>query len=174
MTDEEIKEMLNGIINNGEKWECRPVIKANNAFDLEEKQNRYNFKYEPYKLGEEIHKDWEYRKVEVWCVFQWYKSGNYHLQRTEILNDNYDYIIMFEGTKEECEKWIEYHTNKTWLDERKSCLSVSFSKEVINGYSAGVTEVCKKVLEDIRTHEGIEQLTKFYIAEIIKDLGVDL
>ena len=101
MTQEQIKGMLNGIINNGEKWECRPIIKANNAFDLEEKQNRYNFKYEPYKLGDEIHADWEYRKVK-----NWYE----------------DYLKLFpkSGQKETCRIVCKEVTKKILEEVKKS------------------------------------------------------
>ena len=44
----------------------------------------------------------------------------------------------------------------------------------LDGLAEGRKEVCKKILEEVRTHEGIEQMTKFYIGEIIKELGVDL
>ena len=43
-----------------------------------------------------------------------------------------------------------------------------------DGYKDGATTICKKILEEVRTHEGIEQMTKFYIGEIIKNLGVDI
>lgn len=52
MTEEKIKEMLNGIINNGEKWEYRWCT-ADGWSNWKE-----------YKLGYEIYDGYEYRKVE--------------------------------------------------------------------------------------------------------------
>lgn len=43
-----------------------------------------------------------------------------------------------------------------------------------DGYITGATAICKKILEEVRTNEGIEQITKFYIGEIVKNLGVDI
>ena len=152
MTEEQIKEMLNGIINNGEKWECRPIIKANNAIDLEEKQNRYNFKYEPYKLGDEIHDDWEYRKVETLYVASTDRDEEGHIifsivSHQPLLDSN----TYFKGTKEECEKWIEEHTKKTWLEEKYPlndyCTYIDISLNESKRES--VKEVCKKILEEV-------------------------
>lgn len=62
---------------------------------------------------------------------------------------------------------------KTWLEKylENDCL-VTRSEFYIAKTS--IKDFCKKVLEEVRTHEGIEQMTKFYIAEIIKDLGVEV
>lgn len=59
MTEEQIKEMLNGIINNGEKWEGRKKT----GYDPIDELYTYT-EWQPYKLGDEIHDDYEYRKVE--------------------------------------------------------------------------------------------------------------
>ena len=94
MTENEIKEMLNDIINNGAEYECRFIAGLN------------PHTWKPYKLGEGINEFYEYRKVEKWYVFCY---------------GNNDYIIIkdvtscgkpcvFEGTKKECEKWVEEHT----------------------------------------------------------------
>lgn len=76
MTEKQIKEMLNGIINNGEKWECRPKgYYCSEEQKYVDKQCDYDAcghtcrddcydDWHPYKLGDEIHKDWEYRKEE--------------------------------------------------------------------------------------------------------------
>ena len=60
---------------------------------------------------------------------------------------------------------------KTWFEDYLQLFPKSYQKETCE---IVVKETCKKILEKIRTHEGIEQITKFYIAEIIKELGVDL
>lgn len=64
MTEEQIKEMLNGIINNGEEWEGRP--KYANDCDHWCSLCYISGKclWQPYKLGDEIHDNWEYRKKE--------------------------------------------------------------------------------------------------------------
>lgn len=60
---------------------------------------------------------------------------------------------------------------KTWFEEYLQLFPKSYQKETCE---IAVKETCKKILKEIRFHEGIEQLTKFYIAEIIKDMGVNL
>lgn len=168
MTENEIKEMLKDIIDNGAEYE----------YTCKDSNGDY-CPYRKYKLGMEIYSYCEYRKVENWYVYL-ESDGSYILLRKRRIGKTIFDKIIFEGTEEECKKWIEEHTKKTWLEERKSCLSVSFSKEVINGYSAGVTEVCKKILEvehnlevNSETTEGFV-IGKNQLRDIIKDLGVEV
>ena len=49
-----------------------------------------------------------------------------------------------------------------------------FERAYLDGLVEGRKEICKKILNEIRSHEGIEQLTKFCIAEIIKNIGVEI
>lgn len=97
MTDEQIKEMLNGIINNGEKWECRECNELDTRTDL----NKHKFEWQPYKIGEGIHEDWEYRKVETWL--EEYLYSNY--------GENAQYYIRI-GAKEVCKKILEEMENR--------------------------------------------------------------
>lgn len=123
MTDEQIKEMLNGIINNGEKWECRPI-------EIEDYVDISSDDWQPYKLGDEIHADWEYRKV------------------------------------------------KTWLEEKLSFYDQDCESEYNeggkDGYKAGATEVCKKILEEADNRFNHNTSVYSILEDIIKDLGIEL
>lgn len=168
MTEEHIKEMLNGIINNGEKWECRALPHCGICFE-EHCQTLCAHKWQPYKLGDEIHADWEYRKVETWCVFKC-KDNIYLRGKKEILENDHIELI-FEGTKEECEKWIEEHTKKSWLEEyMKSTCSNKFERD---NTKIDITEVCKKILEEADKEVGLCSAS-YYLKLIIKDLGIEL
>lgn len=46
----------------------------------------------------------------------------------------------------------------------------SFFEGYEKGLTEGRKEICQKILEKIREHEGIEQMVKYNIAEIIKGL----
>lgn len=155
MTENEIKEMLNDIINNGAEYECRFIAGLN------------PHTWKPYKLGEGINEFYEYRKVEKWYVFCY---------------GNNDYIIIkdvtscgkpcvFEGTKKECEKWVEEHT-KTWLEDY---IDRNYGNYIDRNYGnsirLGAKIICEKILEELKdekylpTYEGIFNL--------IKDLGIE-
>lgn len=126
MTEENIKEMLNGIINNGEKWECR-CLKQECCSDCDYSCVK-NKIWQSYKLGNAIHDDWEYRKVETW------------LEKTFPLGLIVGDLHM-EGEK-----------------ERK-----------------GATEVCKKILEKVRSiGNRLDSIVFKDIEDIIKDLGVKI
>lgn len=88
MTEEQIKEMYLGIINNGEKWER----KANYSDDCE---------WQLYKLGEGIHEDWEYRKVEkkTWLEEQ--------IEKEHSEFDSYTRIVYKASASEVCKKIME-------------------------------------------------------------------
>lgn len=180
MTESEIKLMLKDIIDNNAEYECKPNFDC----DVNCKRCRYEWycNWRPYKLGDEIHPGWEYRKVEKWYIYKsiteangftkgndgfWYCSVRYKDEHT-----------IFSGSEEECEKWIKEHTKKTWLEERKSCLSVSLDKRTIaiNCYEAGVKEVCKKILEEVGNYcECTDELVgKEELFNIIKNLGIEL
>lgn len=160
MTEEQIKEMLNGIINNDEKWEYRWCTADGWS------------SWKDYKLGYEIYDNYEYRKVDVWYVLEDDRYDNNFLLQNYKGDPIYN-PIRFVGTKEACEKFIQDHTKKTWMEERKSCLSVSFGKKNINCYEAGATEICKKILEEMenRALSGVGATT---LRNIFKDLGVEL
>lgn len=77
MTDEHIKEMLNGIINNDEKWEYTHI----------DRNGDYT-PWKPYKLGDEIHDDWEYRKVETWYVLYGNDCYPYYIDKSVMDGEN--------------------------------------------------------------------------------------
>lgn len=179
MTEEQKKEMLNGIINNGEKWEGRCTKKLF-CFNNYNTPCEDNHKWQPYKLGDEIHDDWEYRKVETWYVF---KNVNFQYETLKNkVGRNIDKLV-FEGTKEECEKWIEEHTKKTWLEETFPLglivgdLHMEGEKE-----RKGATEVCKKILEEVKCKIAEKRKLGFTfvnidakeLKEIIKELGIEV
>lgn len=180
MTDEQIKKMLNGIINNDEKWEYTHI----------DRNGDYT-PWKPYKLGNEIHDNWEYRKVEKWYVESTDRDKEGHIifsvvSHQPLLDSN----IYFEGTKEECEKWIKEHTQKTWLEEYlenyftdHTEYSLSRKGDLLGGIRIGATEVCKKILEEVdknvvfKNFENYEHgkalcITLDKLEGIIKDLGV--
>lgn len=164
MTEDKIKEMYKSLAN-GDEWECKP-----NAICAEECQPKCDLcDWRPYKLGDEIIPDWEYRQIEKWYVV---KETNQTFSICPFEKAKQYNPIYFEGSKEECEKWIKENTKKTWLEERLE--KVNARRGTRLECKDIIIEVCKKILEEIRTHEGIEQMTKFYIAEIIKDLGVEV
>lgn len=74
-------------------------------------------------------------------------------------------------TKEELYKAAEERFNKHCAEDY--CYPSRPDSELYkDGYKDGAIDICKKILEEVRTNEGIEQMTKFYIGEIIKNLGV--
>lgn len=171
MIEEQIKEMLNGIINNGEKWEGRP--KYANVCDQKCSLCHISGKclWQPYKLGDEIHADWEYRKVETWCVFKC-KDNIYLRGKKEILeNDRIE--LIFEGTKEECESYIKEHTKKSWLEEYIKLTVTKRHRK--NDVVIDITEVCKKILEEVKKSNNIlGSIVYKDVEDIIKDLGIEL
>lgn len=90
-------------------------------------------------------------------------------------------------TKEECEKWIEEHTQKTWLEENYP-LNEEFPYDILGINEVkqdAITEVCKKILEEVEKNvvfkdfENYEHgkalcITLDKLEDIIKDLGVEL
>lgn len=89
MTENEIKEMLKDIIDNGAEYEFR----WHTAYGWSD--------WKHYELGNKICDRYEYRKVEKWYVVketdQTFNISPY--ERAIRYNP-----IHFEGTKEECEK----------------------------------------------------------------------
>lgn len=175
MTEKQIKEMLSGIINNGEKWEYTHIDR--------------NGDYTPwklYKLGEAIYENWEYRKVEKWYVESTDRDKEGRIifsvvSHQPLLDSN----IYFVGTKEECEKWIKDHTQKTWLEE--NCFKFSSDDKIRHPYvyCTAAEEICKKILEEVdknvvfKEFENYEHgkalcITLDKLEDIIKDLGVEL
>lgn len=142
--------------------------------------------WKPYKLGEEIHSDWEYRKIEQWYVYS-YKENTKKYTMLNIAYQVGDLNIIeipFVGTKEECEKWIEEHTKKTWLE---SYLYKVKSRSLYGGdnFKEGIEAVCKKILEEVnRNKQNIEIDTYMHyyedvilvdrIVSIIKKLGIEV
>lgn len=159
MTEEQIKEMLNGIINNGEKWEYRWCTADGWS------------NWKDYKLGYEIFDDYEYRKVETWYVY-----GEMGLEPFISKEDRNSGTKLFKGTKEDCEKWIEEHTN-TWLEKE-----IAKSRYVKGGDIRIIsTVVCRKILGEIAKKQSVPyatcepiELTYDEIKQIIKDLGIEL
>lgn len=127
MKEEQIKEMLNGIINNDEKWECRHSVQVNKSIDFPE----YEWSnWQTYKLGEEIHEDWEYRKVEKKTWLE------------EYLNIN-------------CDDKIEAHNSK--IDIENTCKQIleEMENKLPNYIDEGLNPFLKRV-KQIITDLGIE------------------
>lgn len=170
MTEEQKKEMLNGIINNGEKWECRQKT----GYDPIDELYTYT-EWQPYKLGDDIHNDYEYRKIKTWFVYDYVNNFKLTSEFDTTLN------AWHKGTKEECEKWIEEHTKKTWLEE--NCLKFSNDKSLRPYvYCVGAEEVCKEILKKVKCKIAEKQKLGFTFSnidseelkEIIKELGVEV
>lgn len=169
MTENEIKEMLNGIINNDEKWECRKEI----GYDQIDELYIYS-EWKPYKLGDEIRSDYEYRKVEKYIVF-----FNMNINLEIGLKSKHSNLksFEFEGTKEECEQWVKDHS-KTWLEEyiKNETLVMNSERDIAK---KSIQAVCKKILEEFENKlplyidTGRNYLLKD-IKSIIKDLGVEV
>lgn len=79
-----------------------------------------------------------------------------------------------DKTEKEYKEWLvndhKLLDNPTYYDIEQKCFRAFFAGTRY-GLTEGRKEVCKKILEEVRTNEGIEQMTKFYIGEIIKNLG---
>lgn len=177
MTSIEIKVMLKDIIDNDVQYECRPnTILLSNPPQFPE--------WEEYRLGDEIHSDWEYRKVEKWYVYL-ESDGSYVTSNEHRIGDTIFDKVVFEDSKEACEKWVEENTKKTWLEDAiESQLSHPFAPSCSNSeikkvcFKNGAEEVCKKILDELGVKlpfyidTGRNCLLKD-IAEIIKDLGVE-
>lgn len=69
----------------------------------------------------------------------------------------------------------EEHSKKTWLEENYGGeYWVTDDVDANELRVDAIEDVCKKILDEVRTNEGIEQMTKFYIGEIVKNLGVEI
>lgn len=163
MADEKIKTMLKDIIDNGAEYECRSILEYQ---DIAE--------WKPYKLGEGINSNYEYRKVEKWYVV---KETNQTFTICLYEKAKQYNPIYFEGLKEQCEKWIEEHTKKTWLETYKekcflgSYFSLPERGTLLSGIEEGANEVCKKILEEVGSERCI---TSEQLHLIIERLGVEL
>lgn len=182
MTKNEIKEMYKSLAN-GDDWECK-CNGHNTCSQCEIEVCPYET-WQPYKLGEAIRENFEYRKVETWYVVSTDRDKEGHIifnvvSHQPLLDSN----IYTEGTKEECEKWIKEHTKKTWLEERYPT-EYEDIKTVSNhlAFRTVAKEVCKKILEEVDSHKwnyedawdrSFEVIDIPSIHNIIKDLGVEL
>lgn len=121
MIEDKIKEMLKDIIDNGTEYECRDtsciMSLSNITKDICNKCKMCQGErlWKPYKLGEAIHENFEYRKKEKWCVIKIECCPDYIITLKNEHNKNELYFESYQ--KEECEKWVEKHTKKTWLEE---------------------------------------------------------
>lgn len=112
MKEEEIKNMLSDIINNNAEYEGKPAAKSGKTFPP-----KY-YLWKPYKLGDEVHPDWDYRKVETWYVV------NYHARKTFMVINQETFHRHFlpndalyqSRSEEDCEKWIA--DNISWIAMR--------------------------------------------------------
>ena len=160
MREEQIKSMLNGIINNGEKWEYRWCT-ADGWSNWKE-----------YKLGDRIFDDYEYRKVETWYVM--YSPTNPSGYYCNCIWNGEDTKYFESTSKEECEKWIEEHTKKSWLEEyMKSTCSNKFERD---NTKIDITEVCKKIMKELPKYlsESLYCEVVGNLRLVFKDLGIKL
>lgn len=93
MTEEQIKEMLNGIINNGEKWEYRWCTADGWS------------NWKDYKLGYEIFDNYEYRKVEKKTWLEEYLAINFD-NKIEAHNSKIDIENVCKKILEELPKYL--------------------------------------------------------------------
>lgn len=162
MTKEAMKEMIADIINNDAWYEVKKCNRECNVTD-----GLYcdcdHKKWVLYELGDEIHLDWEYRKIVKWCVTTQMACFELeYLKSTE--------TAIFIGREEDCKKYVKEH--KTWLEENypvRNSPYDAFNKTNIESKIA-IKKVCEKILEELKnekylpTYEGVFNL--------IKDLGV--
>lgn len=97
MTEKEKRNMLQSVIN-GDEWECRENMTS--EFD----EPSYT-DWKPYKLGEAIHDDWQYRKA-LTCYIYESLAGKLSLHMNSHIKSN----LVFTGSESECIKWILDHT----------------------------------------------------------------
>lgn len=105
---------------------------------------------------------YEYRKVEKWYVVE-FEDGHFQIENTKKYMD-----VLFEGSKEECEKWLEEHTKKTWLEEY---LYSNYGENAQYYIRIGAKEVCKKILEELNKNGSECHQT---VEHIIQNLGVEI
>lgn len=108
MTKDEYKEMLKDILNNGAEYEWKTTRSVANTvwepFDITDGYNQY------YEYRKKISKNWKvYRALSTQ---QYYKTDGPRVLDTE--------KCFFEGTEEECDKWIE-EQSKHILRSFKNC-----------------------------------------------------
>ena len=103
MTENQIKNMLSDIINNGAEYECRHLCgecdyKRKNCDDTCTMTDRL---WNKYHLGEEVRSDYEYRKVIKYVVIMFH---NRYLMYDKSIVGN-DMKIYFESkSKEKCRR----------------------------------------------------------------------
>lgn len=173
MTEAEMKEMLLDIINNGAEYEYKHP--ETHCIQSETKGcNNCGKCWSKYKLGYEIHLDWKYRKVEKWYVVE--NPYGFSIERDSKFET--DPCREFEGSKEACEKWVEEHTKKTWLEEYIEDNATLEDRAMAYMMSK---DICKKILEEVdhqvevssETTEGFV-IGKNQLRDIIIDLGVEV
>lgn len=176
MTENEIREMVKDVLLNDALYEGKhPLTHCINS----EKDgcSECGKCWSKYKIGDEVHSDWEYRKVEKYCVIKLE-----HDYLITLKNDMNGYEYCFEGTEEECKHWVEENIKDTWLDKYLRGVQ-NRSLYGDRDFYEGIKAVCKKILEEVDSHKwdyedawdrSFEVIDVSSIHNIIKDLGVEL
>lgn len=126
------REIIEGLLKN-EIWEAKPLY-CKAACPVGCSMNRKNcdrvydyMQWKRVKLGDAIHDNYEYRKLETWYIVNHETQG---LQIAQKISDELwleisknSSIIFFQGTLEECKLWVEKHSKASKLVQMsKTCL----------------------------------------------------
>lgn len=159
MTETEIKNMLKDIVCSNIEYEGKPNLTCDPDGCSCCRYKGY-CGWRPYKLGEEIHLDWTYRKVEKWHV---YKIGVGYKR----FSSKSDEDPLFSGSKEECDKWIE--SQLTWMD--KNYGEEDWVTDDIDANEIRVSAIedfCKEFLKNIGKDSYL------HVKTVIENMGVNI
>ena len=176
-------------LGEGDEWEYRECDE--HVDTVAPGYNEYKFEWKPYTLGEEIHSDWHYRKIEKWYVCM---NGFGALSLQEKVNPKSKFL--FKGTKAQCEKYIEDNKN-CWLNtsaEEFAKLNHTLYFARMDGtapddedklrqvYKDVAIEVSKKILEEVGEEAEVvlcrkstnDKVGTCKLKYIISNLGVEV
>lgn len=157
MREDEIKNMLSDIINNGADYEYK-------------RKDEGFIKWLPYKLGNEISDEYEYRKVTKFVVVM--INGKYVIYTKSLFKDN-KVKIYFESTSEkECGDWIIEHSN--WINENFGETDwVNDDVDANDIRVSAIEDFCKELVHRVGSIP-LPVVSCDKLKEIIKEIGVKL
>lgn len=160
MRENEIRNMLSDIINNNAEYEYK-------------RKDVGFIKWLPYKLGEEISDEYEYREVIKYVVVK--PDGEYSVGLKSVLSLKAK--IYFESTsEEECKKWIADHSN--WINENYGETDwinddVDANDIRVDAIEDFAKEFLSRVYKDAKEHND-DTLSIEDLESIIKKMGVEI
>lgn len=168
MTKETMREMIADIVNNGAVYKYRVDIPS----------CKDGYEWHIYNLGEEVHFDYDYVKVEYWYVYKNIIGKPYAVTKNRLLQAA---PVFKSESKQECDEWVKKESG-TWFEKWQhnmlmSSKAFNFDAQkgsflAINGFTK---ELLKRIDETFPDHVATGRNCLIYeIKTIISDMGVEL